>query len=185
MARKVTSETALISLKMANREAKQITREAIEESLLLLLETKALDRISISELTQKAGVSRNAFYRHYQSKEALLYKIIKRATLTAVKGLQRFNLETERYQAWLYLFKKAKEHSRLLKIILKHNMVQWLYDIILNRLDKFQRQSDTTRRLYIHSFWSQAVLSVLGRWITSGMIIPEEEMAAMDLPLLI
>ncbi|MFU2206972.1 TetR/AcrR family transcriptional regulator [Streptococcus pluranimalium] len=185
MAKKVISTASLKPLQIANKEAKQVTKEAIEEALLLLMEEKPLHAISISELTKKAGVSRNAFYRHYQNKEALFHKMIKRATLKVVKGLQRFNFQTERYQAWLYLFKQAKENARLLKIILKYNLLQWIYDIIINRLSKFRKSNNSRQNQYSHSFWSQAVLSVLGRWITEGMVVPEEEMAAMDLPLLV
>ncbi|MGV3010566.1 TetR/AcrR family transcriptional regulator [Streptococcus thoraltensis] len=179
MAKQVTPAPSLKPLQIANQEAKRVTKEAIEEALLLLLEEKPLDNISM------AGVSRNAFYRHYQTKEVLLHKMIKRATLKVVKGLQRFNFQTERYQAWLYLFKQAKENVRLLKIILKYNMLQWIYDIIIKRLSKFRKPSDSRQNQYRHSFWSQAVLSVLGRWINEGMVVPEEEMAAMELPLLI
>lgn len=184
MANQDTPRPALKPLQIANQEAKQVTKEAIEEALLILMEEKPLNNISISELTRKAGVSRNAFYRHYQTKEALFHKMIKRATLKVVKGLQRFNFQTERYQAWLYLFKQAKENARLLKIILKYNMLQWIYDIIINRLNKFRKQNESNQNQYRNSFWSQAVLSVLGRWISEGMVVPEEEMAAMDLPLL-
>ncbi|MGT2832672.1 TetR/AcrR family transcriptional regulator [Streptococcus halotolerans] len=185
MATQVIPEPSLKPLQIANQEAKQATKEAIEEALILLMEEKPLENISISELTKKAGVSRNAFYRHYQTKEVLFHKMIKRATLKVVKGLQRFNFQTERYQAWLYLFKQAKKNARLLKIILKYNMLQWIYDIIINRLSKFRKLNDSKQNQYRHSFWSQAVLSVLGRWINEGMVVPEEEMAAMDLPLLV
>lgn len=183
MAERAIATNSLTNLKIANREAKQMTKEALEGALLLLLEQKALDSITISELTQKAGVSRNAFYRHYRSKESLFHKMIKRATLTVIKGLHRFNLQNKRYQAWLYLFKKAKENAQLLKLILKYNMLQWIHDIIINRLNKLRTLQNSQHNQYNHTFWSHAVLSVLGNWIKDGMIIPEEEMAAMNLPL--
>ncbi|MBM9833823.1 TetR/AcrR family transcriptional regulator, partial [Enterococcus faecalis] len=51
-------------LQKHNKEANQITRESLETALLFLMEKKELTKISISELVEKAGVSRNAFYRN-------------------------------------------------------------------------------------------------------------------------
>lgn len=43
-------------------------------ALLQLMEIKPLSRISITEITKKAGVSRITFYRHYTSKEDIFIK---------------------------------------------------------------------------------------------------------------
>jgi AcrR family transcriptional regulator len=40
--------------------------------MLALLERKPLDQITILEITEQAGVHRATFFRHYQSREALL-----------------------------------------------------------------------------------------------------------------
>lgn len=66
------SPRSLKNLTKANQEMNQLTRESIETALLFLMEKKDLKQISISELVKKAGVSRNAFYRNYKSKEEIL-----------------------------------------------------------------------------------------------------------------
>ena len=58
-------------LRLSNQESNQITRECLEAALLDLMTTKDLDKISITELTNNAGVSRSAFYNNYKTKEAL------------------------------------------------------------------------------------------------------------------
>ena len=40
-------------------------------ALMQLLEDKPLSAISVTELTEKAGVSRMTYYRNYQSKEEI------------------------------------------------------------------------------------------------------------------
>ncbi|CRH91822.1 mycofactocin system transcriptional regulator [Chlamydia trachomatis] len=72
MTKRNISPTSLKNLVRSNKESNQLTRESIETALVFLLEKKDLNQISISELVKKAGVSRNAFYRNYKSKEEIL-----------------------------------------------------------------------------------------------------------------
>lgn len=72
MNKRQIAPASLKNLIRSNKESNQITKEAIETALLFLLEKKDLQQISISELVKKAGVSRNAFYRNYKSKEEIL-----------------------------------------------------------------------------------------------------------------
>ena len=50
------------------------------EALLILMEEKSFEKITIGEITDKAGVNRSSYYRHFNMKEDLLrwyfYKII-------------------------------------------------------------------------------------------------------------
>lgn len=48
------------------------TKQNVVNSLLTLLEEKPMDDITISELTQLAGISRMTFYRNYSCKEDIL-----------------------------------------------------------------------------------------------------------------
>jgi AcrR family transcriptional regulator len=51
------------------------SREALRRAFLELLETKALDQITIQEITERAGVGYVTFFRHHGTKEALLNEI--------------------------------------------------------------------------------------------------------------
>lgn len=44
----------------------------IAQSLLILMERKSLNDISIGEITDKAGVNRTTYYRHFVSKEQII-----------------------------------------------------------------------------------------------------------------
>lgn len=50
----------------------KLSKNSICESLLRLLEHYQYNDITISQITAKAGVSRNTFYRHFNTKEAVL-----------------------------------------------------------------------------------------------------------------
>ena len=51
------------------------TREALREALLVLLEQKALEQITIREIAARANISYVTFFRHHPTKEALLHDI--------------------------------------------------------------------------------------------------------------
>lgn len=56
------------------------TQERLQNALLELLETKELKEITVKEICEKAGISRNAFYQHYSYKEDLYDQMVARAT---------------------------------------------------------------------------------------------------------
>ena len=51
-----------------------VAEERIALALLELLNVKPFDRISITEITEKASVSRVSYYRHFSSREDILLK---------------------------------------------------------------------------------------------------------------
>jgi len=55
-------------------EEKNLTRDYIFEAFFRLLETQAYEKISVSHITEKAGVSRMSFYRNFKSKDDLVKK---------------------------------------------------------------------------------------------------------------
>jgi len=57
--------------RQVNRQV-QRTRSWIFEALMLLLDEKPYDKISISDITNKAGIARQTFYRNYDGKDDIL-----------------------------------------------------------------------------------------------------------------
>ena len=67
---------------MAQKENQRITltKKLLQEGLLRLLETKPLDKISVTELCKESGINRATFYNHYNSPQELLTDLEKRMT---------------------------------------------------------------------------------------------------------
>lgn len=59
---------------MAKKENQRIilTKRLLQEGLLRLLETKDLEKISVTELCRESGINRATFYNHYCSPQDLL-----------------------------------------------------------------------------------------------------------------
>ena len=184
MSERKMSSRSLENLTISNQESNRLTREALEISLMQLLEKKELAKITISELVHRAGVSRAAFYRNYTSKEQMLEEIFGKTVQEIMDKLGQFNLRTELYQVWLILFKEAKKEARLISLAVDYNLEKYLTQAVFNFLEKRQ-QSKREASSYIHSFWSSALVSVLSKWIKDGMQVPAEKIASLGLPLMI
>ena len=55
-----------------NNQTNRIVRESITQALLLLMQAQPFAKISITQIVEKAGVSRVSFYRNFQSKDDVL-----------------------------------------------------------------------------------------------------------------
>lgn len=62
------------------------TRSALQGALKALVQERAYEAVSITDLTARAGVNRVTFYQHFQDKDALLASIIE--DLTGLMSLE-------------------------------------------------------------------------------------------------
>ena len=49
-----------------------VVKESITQALLILMENKDFEKITITDIVNKAGVVRMSFYRNYTSKEDVI-----------------------------------------------------------------------------------------------------------------
>ena len=62
-------------LRLSNEESHKLTKECIQTALVDLMTKKPYEKITISEIITRSGVSRSAFYRNYSSKEDVINEI--------------------------------------------------------------------------------------------------------------
>ena len=62
---------------MSTNHSKQFSRDCMVQALMQLLQTKSLSNITISELTERAGVSRMTYYRNYNSMDEIFISYLK------------------------------------------------------------------------------------------------------------
>ena len=67
------------------RKTSEFLRTCIFEALMLLLDQKKYEDITISELAEKAGVSRMTYYRTYENKEDVVIQFLKSRTDSLLK----------------------------------------------------------------------------------------------------
>ncbi|MBM7313866.1 TetR/AcrR family transcriptional regulator [Streptococcus suis] len=127
MSERKISPQSLKNLTKANQEMNQLTRESIETALLFLMEKKDLKQISISELVKKAGVSRNAFYRNYKSKEEILEVYYERTSSNLKKKWHDLQDKVQKdgvKQSFADFVQEQKRKAEQSKVL--SNVSQWI-----------------------------------------------------------
>jgi AcrR family transcriptional regulator len=83
----------------SREERKEATRRAIVAAALKLLEERSFSQLSLREVTREAGIVPAAFYRHFESMEALGLVLIDesfRALRDMLRGARAGKLDTKR-----------------------------------------------------------------------------------------
>ncbi len=177
-----TNETALSELEKRNirrlsgEESNRISRECLRTALIQLLGEKDFQKISVTELVRRAGVSRATFYRNYGSMEALLREVSAAAAAELRSFLRNTRTPEEVYQSALNLFRKIRENERVTR-----NMVSFLLPLsaalTLPPLAEQEGPPQDAITYYWHLAIEGAVLNIVRDWMVNGMQQTPEEMA--------
>ena len=151
-------------LRLSNEESNKVTRECLRIAMFKLMGKEEFDKISITELTKYAGVSRVAFYRNYESKEALVEDLCQ----TLFKALQ-LSLTGELYlsdrrQWYENFFRTIHENSEYFAIYLKAGLR--LTDGLML---EFISPSTTVEERYANAAREGAFTGILIEWFRAGM----------------
>lgn len=158
-----------------NQEVNQLTREAIMTAMVQLLETKTFDEISVTELTQRAGVSRMAYYRNYKSMTAIFQDICNQLFYRILAEGEHYILSGDWHKFWLHLFEFLYTNQDEVKRVLGNEQQSYF---ILNYLNQaFGSHSlKATTRYNIRGMIGLA-FNVMTEWINHDFDISPDELA--------
>lgn len=156
------------------------TAELMNEALLLLLEKKDIEFITVTEITRKAGVNRSTFYLHYEN----IYELLEETLANMNKKfLNSFQVKTpieikSKTEAFLitdellvpYL-NFVKTNKRVLKLIGKkphlfnsQNAYKQMYDTVFYpAISHFV--SRETEKIYKLEFFTSGVSAIIHKWL--------------------
>ena len=154
------------------------TASYMDEALLVLLEKKDYEFITVKEICQIAGVNRSTFYLHYEKMDDLLEETVnyvsnkfnsKLKNIDADAEITKKILTSDKYlRPYLSFIKENKKIYRLM-----HDK-PYLFNIdkITNRLYKdifdialtnFKVKEEEKK--YIFSFYTEGVIGIIKRWL--------------------
>lgn len=165
-------------LRLSNEESNRFTKECIETALLVLMTDKNFNDISITDIVERAGVSRSAYYRNYSSKKDILNKYLNTIVETITDSLDLQKTHPTDFNFWLSVFTRVQTYADEFIILQKAGFDA----IILSSINKtmtehFESDSNNIFEKYQTLFWVGAFYNLLREWIISGMKESNEEMA--------
>lgn len=169
--------------KYSNQRVK-LTKRLIREALLKMLKTCNINKISIRELCQVAGINRTTFYNHYGSQYDVLNEIadmyIQSTSFTVINDL---SVGKSIDESLTHVLQYIKDNLEFVKLILSQDN----YDLITNittSLPKFDdmvmkhlpENMDLEEKKAIASYVQYGTVRLLKEWILSDCVkSPKEE----------
>ncbi len=158
----------------SNTEQKALSKECIQTALLSIMETKLLRNISISEIAEKAGVSRNAFYRNFQSKEQVLENYVNDITEDFYKRIDSSN-NVSRRNFLVNLFKHLYGQRNIIEIIRKNNISYMLEDVFNYYAKKVTYKLSDNK--YTNYYIGGGLYALVMQWAKNSYTESPEEMS--------
>jgi len=163
---------------MNKQESKYLyTASLMDEALLLLLEQKDYNRITVKEVCQKAGVNRTTFYLHYEGMNDLLEETIgminerfkkylssvpsddpSKVVLTSEKYLKPY-LEFIRENMRIYRVIHIKDH-----LFNSQKMFDNFYQTIFSPALTHFGVTENEKK-YVFAFYTQGTVAIIGKWL--------------------
>lgn len=163
-------------------QANMIAKDCIVEALIKLLEEKSLSAITISELTEKAGVSRMTYYRNYDKKEDIFKTYLDDVMEFYHDDVKNLMLQGnyDDMDNMIHCFCYMKEHRHFLDSLFKSGFGHLLLKTICNYVIKTWYKPENGKALYykLHAF-SGALYNLYIAWSMDGMEESPEEMASL------
>ncbi len=100
------------------------TQKLLREALIELIEERGFEALTIGELTERAMVSRAAFYRNYQDKYDLIEQIFEEAMSALLGAVGELGLEHPA-EIWVKFFEHIAEYERLYRALLGRKGSPW------------------------------------------------------------
>lgn len=179
MAKKADQENNNI-LRLSNEESNRFTRECIETALIILVKEKNFTEISITDIVQRAGVSRSAYYRNYSSKKDILNNYLHTIVETMTDSLNIHKRLPNDFNFWLSIFSRVRTYADQFSILLKAGFdATILTSVNETMVDRLSKEENQSIEKYEVIFWIGAFYNLLREWVSSGMKESDEDMATI------
>lgn len=179
--------------KLCKTEQSAARQRELEQGLLAAMREAPYEDISISDLCQRIGIPRKAFYRYFSGKDGALHALIDHTMLEyeAFSGPRSGNgkrtNQTDLESFFLFWQQKkpfldALERSGLSGVLIERSISHALSDV--GTPSRFLTQDEKAARDYATMFGVCGLMSMMLQWHQKGYDMPAGKMAAIAVRLL-
>jgi Transcriptional regulator len=155
------------------------TKMVLKESLIKLLEKKALSQISIKEICEDADINRATFYAHYSDQYDLLKKIENELLDNINAHIADFNQKSNDIGAVSTaenIFEYLEENAKIFRLLLSERgdfsfqkkLMMLVYDEIIAELTDNNMVTKEDAE-YIYSFTITGCVGIVQKWLDDDM----------------
>ena len=167
------------------------TRQAFQAAFKGLLQIKPFQRITVTDIAERAGFARHTFYNHYDAKEDILNSLIDSVLNVFFSGLDRWDFyltdPEEELRMFTSFFQAWKDNSDIVTILNKIDFDVLLIERLKTYFTKFYYERvtkdipsvDEELAKYVINFNAYTLLGILKPWFQDGMRHPPEALAGL------
>ena len=166
------------------REVKVLLADSFKE----LVMQKPVEKITIKEITDRAGVIRVTFYNHFQDKYELLEWICREEIVSPTRVLLQNNMQREAVMFLFTAILKNKEfYSHVARLQGQNSFSSIIHQLIAESIEeylspRFKGKSGKYPWLtgkWLADYYSQDMTFILMSWIGQDMKVAPEDMVDM------
>jgi AcrR family transcriptional regulator len=168
--------------------AKLNSKRRIQRALFELLREHSIDDITVSEVVERAGVSRTSYYRAYGSLQGVvddaLDELFAEVESLAPRGeLLSGDDETERFErSLLEILKLYHDNADQLQMLLDGSADKTfrnrLFAFTLDALPTADGQDDSALEAMKRTYMAAGTATVICQWVGGGCVLSMEDMTA-------
>lgn len=158
--------------KRAN-SANLIVRESIETALIKLMEKKPFGEITISEIVEKAGVSRVSYYRNYYYKEDVLFAKMDKIAADWKESAEKISNDVGEQVIELFEMERP-----ILGVIYKNGLEHLMYKLI-RKYCGLEEKINNNVSAYFLSMFAGMFFGWCDEWVKRGMQETPEQIKAL------
>ncbi len=169
---------------MAKKENQRIklTKILLKNSLIDLMHVKPISKITIKELCENADINRSTFYLYYTDQFVLLKSIEVELLDNVQKHLNKIDSRTDSIQYLQALLTYIEANADIFETLLcRQENPDFQASFVERSLSnlKLNLSLDCKEPVlgYVYSYLIMGCLSVIKKWIGSGLELPSMEMA--------
>lgn len=153
--------------KLSPRKDQMTSQIRCQTALVELLKTQPLEKISVTKLTQQAGLHRGTFYKHYEDIYALFDELVDQlvrdleviVTMPEAAGRQTF------FETFLSFFEDRRELTRLIFEQSDHNPIfQAAYQTMRFHYTDYYEET-VVDYPYVMTYHMDGLLGILRQWV--------------------
>ena len=163
-----------------NKETTTLVKKCIVDALIILMNEKEFDDISITEICTKAGVSRMAYYRNYYTKKDIILEYLKDIAENFKKESHSWQEKNEYTNKNVihFLFTYFKNYAYFIKTLRKANLSGLLQEYLnyyLENETNILKKDNSYEKYHLYSY-AGALFNVYMKWIDNDMKESIDEM---------
>ncbi len=150
-------------------------------ALIELMHEKPYNKITITEICNRAELARETFYRNFSSKEAIIKYCLEMKFKELMENIKRNRQNIDAYTVGLEVFYHWKKEKNFLKLLIDNNLVNLILDQFSEEFQSIgdfiiNKNETDEAKYYITSIYAGAFTNVLVKWVLRDCKEEPEEM---------